>query len=270
MKIWAIILAGNGHVSHWHAARLHGLEPMFGKHTPEVTVRQGAHIVSAEIEVHESTQLATRDLRTIDGLPVSGVERTIMDVAAVETAQWVILSLIDCARRKNLTNHAALVACLKRHARRGRDGTVRFRRALEHPSAVDTPAIGHESRRAASIVHSAGLPYPFFEERVFDHNGDFIAQVDLSFDVPLVAFLDGFTYHGSRRRQTNKDHAQRQRLRNMGLIVLEFTADQNRLEAGFVMDSSRQAYAEAERRVMLEPIRYRFWIERRTVDRRPS
>ncbi len=265
MKIWALILAGNGHVSHWHAARLHGLDPTFGKTKPEVTVRQGTHVGFEGIRVHESRQLATRSLTTIDGLPVSGVERTIMDVAAVEPAQWVILALIDSAKQKGLTSNQALERCLAVHARRGRDGTVRFRGALSHPSIHQTPAIGHQSRKAARVLQSAGLPYPFFEEQVLDADGTLIAQVDLSYVVPLLGFLDGFTYHGARRAQTNRDRAQRQTLRNQGFVVMEFTADQNRTRSGYMMEAGRKAYAEAERRLMLEPERYRFWTERTLV-----
>lgn len=257
MALWALTLGGNGYVSHRCAARLHGLEPEL-RASPELTVRSGTHLRFPEVRVHESTQVHTADLCTIDGLPVSGVERAIMDVAAVEHRQWWILALIDSALRKGLTDHPKLQACLARHARRGRDGTVNFRNALL--LSGNAPAIGHQSRLVAELIAAEGLPYPFFEERVFDGD-DFIVQVDLSFRLPLLGFIDGYSYHRARK-QMNRDRWQRQRLRNMGFLVVEFTADQTASQPGYVRRSVLDAYREAEHRVRVDPGRYRWWTDR--------
>ncbi len=264
MALWALTLNGNGYISHRYAARLHGLEPEL-RAAPELTVRSGTHVRFPDVRIHESTQVRTADLCTIDGLPVSGVERTIMDVAAVEHRRWWILALIDSALRKGLTDDAKLQACLKKHARRGRDGTVNFRNALLVSGS--TPAIGHQSRLVAELIAAEGLPYPFFEERVFDGD-DFIAQVDLSFRLPLLGFIDGYRHHKARK-QINRDRWQRQRLRNMDFVVVEFTADQTRSRPGYVGRAVLESYREAERRVRLDPGRYRWWTDR-PLPQRPA
>jgi hypothetical protein len=260
MEVWALTLSGRGYVSHRYAARLHGLEPEL-RADPEVTVKAGLHLHVTGVRVHESMQTRTAEICHIQGLPVSGVERTIMDVAALEYRQWWILALIDSARRLNLTDDARLNACLKRHARRGRDGTVNFRRALEVSGLSKTSAIGHLSRETAQLLAAEGLPYPFFEERIHDEQG-FVAQVDLSYVLPVVGFLDGFGPHKSRT-QMNRDRAQRQRLRNMGLCVFEFTADQVKRSPGYVKRSTVSTFGEAERLVRESPSRYLWWTERR-------
>ncbi len=259
MEVWALTLSGRGYASHRFAARLHGLEPEL-RAVPEVTVKAGLHLHVAGVRVHESEQISTAGICHIRGLPVSGVERTIMDVAAVDYRQWWILALIDSAKRLNLTDDARLNACLKHHARRGRDGTVNFRRALEVSGNSQTSAIGHLSRETAQLLAAEGLPYAFFEERIYDEQG-FVAQVDLSFALPVVGFVDGFGPHKDRM-QMNRDRAQRQRLRNMGLCVFEFTADQVKRSPGYVKRSAVRTFGEAERLVRESPSRYLWWTER--------
>jgi hypothetical protein len=263
MWVHALSIGGSGYASHRYAARLHGLEP-YDRATPELTVRRRSiQHVPPTIRIHESTQVDTADITTIDGLPVSGIERTIMDVAATERRQWAILAAIDSAVRQQKTDAFRLDHCLKLHARRGRDGTVRFRKALEQFNSSDAVPIGHASRRAAAIVHSSGVPRPSFEDRVYV-NGEFIAQTDLAWEVPLVGFIDGFTHHGSRRQQTTRDRHQRQTLRSSGLVVLEFTYDQLS-DPSFVVTTTRSAHREALVRVRKNRHRYRDWYPERRL-----
>ncbi|MFW2383947.1 MAG: type IV toxin-antitoxin system AbiEi family antitoxin domain-containing protein [Acidimicrobiales bacterium] len=272
MAIFALTLANNGFASHRYAARLHGLEPELWA-APEVTVRRGTHLKPGvdfpPISIHESTQIGSADLMEIDGIAVSGVARTIMDVAAVEPRRWWILALIDSAKRKGLVDDLALETCLKRHARRGRDGTVRFREAVSVAAASGTPAIGHSSRQVAAMAANRGLPYPFLEEPVFGPGGDLIAQTDLSFVVPVVGFLDGYGPHKSRS-QMNRDRSQRQRLRDLGLWVFEFTWDQITKSPGYVSGSLVTTYRRAERAAIEQPVRYEWWTRRRSPVRRSA
>lgn len=243
-ELFILTLSGAGYISHRHAARLHQLEPAIGSR-PEVTTRASDGLRFRGLVIHESKQIATAGLTGIDGLPVSGVARTIMDVAAVETSQWQLLALIDSARRKKLTTPEELHQCLQTHARRGRDGTVRFRRALEVVRADEPPAIGHLSRQVAEMLHKSGLPYPRFEEQFYSKDGRFIAQVDTSWPCRYVQFYDGFSYHASVRRQTNRDKEQRQQLRQDGIVVDEFTYDQINKDPGFVIRASHFGYNHA-------------------------
>lgn len=260
MGVFALTLGHNGYASHRYAARLHGLEPALDA-PPEVTVARGTHLHVPGLRLHESTQTRTAEVHDIDGLPVSGVERTIMDVAAVEPRIWWVLALIDSAKRKGLTDNARLGACLDRHARRGRDGTVRFREALRRLGDETKPAIGHLSRLVAHLATAIGLPHPMFEEPIFD-GAEFVAQTDLSFEVPLLAFLDGYGPHSSRR-QVNRDRWQRQRLRELGFVVVEYTYDQAHRSPAYVSRSLQRSYRQAEAAVRSDPRRWASWVQRR-------
>lgn len=263
MWLHAVSLGGYGYASHRYAARLHQLEP-YANAAPEATVRRSSFTRTPSIRLHESTQVATADLSTINGLPVSCVERTIMDVAAVEPRQWAILAAMDSAALAKKTTAARLAACLQQHARQGRDGTVRFRAAVDAFSDTGAVPIGHASRRCADLLTASGLPSPTFEDRVLVA-GQFVAQSDLGWDLPIVAFLDGFTYHAARRMQSNRDRRQRQILQRAGLVVLEFTNDQLVKSPGYVITTATAGFREAAARNRERPDVYRHWVGSRRL-----
>ncbi len=244
-KLFALTIGGAGHASHRFAAGLFGLDPLL-RSNPEVTTRNGLGLRFEGIHVHESKQLHTADLTFIDGLAVSGIERTIMDCCAVTPERWKILALIDSALAKGLTTPEKLLHCLKLHARRGRDGTVRFRAALEFLDQQRRAAIGPISQKAASAVVSAGLPKPRHEVRIFDLRGNFVAQVDSFWPNGYVHEYDGFTSHRSRRIATRKDIEKRARLRSLGLIVDEFTSEHVFFDTSFLIRTSTENYSKAE------------------------
>ncbi len=251
-RVFALVLGGRGYVSHRHAASNYGLDPDL-KRWPEVTLRRGTHNELPGVLVHETTQFRAQDITALNGLPISTVERTIMDVAAVERHVWKIMALIDSAREAALTDLTKLGDCLEHHARQGRDGTVRFRQALELIRPDERPAASPWSREVAAGVHATGLPYPHLEEEIRTSDGDVVAQVDLSFDSALLILLDGFNFHGKRRAQTNKDRLQRQRLRSMGFEVLEFTRDRWTENPGAVISEIFGAAMSARPRQVAGP-----------------
>ncbi len=262
-EMWmrALSLDDSGFISHRFGGSKHRLEP-YDKAKPEMSIRRGRFpSVECPILLHETSQHHLADVVMIDGLPVSSVERTIMDIAAVERRQWAVLAAMDSAVLKEKATLESLNDCLKRHAKRGRNGTVRFRSALERFALPGARPIGHASRRAAALIRPNGLDYPTFEDRVYV-NGEFVAQADLGWPIPLLVFLDGFTHHASKRAQTSKDRKQRQILRSAGLVVLEFTNDQLS-NPGYIISTTRTGAAEARRRLAASPGRYRLWATER-------
>ncbi len=86
MRLFALTVNGDGHLSHRYGARKYALDPLM-KALPEVTTRPGVGLRFSGIHVHESKQLHLSDIRFIDGLPVSGPARTILDCCAVVPEQ---------------------------------------------------------------------------------------------------------------------------------------------------------------------------------------
>jgi very-short-patch-repair endonuclease len=77
-------------------------------------------------------------VRTVDGLPTTGVEATLLRLAHELDGEAFEIACED-ARRRRLTSIPALRRYLERHARRGRPGVAGLRRTLdaldpEHPA----------------------------------------------------------------------------------------------------------------------------------------
>ncbi len=94
--------------------------------------------------MHQSTDLDRTTPTVIDGIPVTLVARTLLDLGAVVTPKKVHIA-VDHARRAKLTNWNVLLNTLMLHARRGRDGVGALRSILdEHFGEVTAAESGFE------------------------------------------------------------------------------------------------------------------------------
>jgi very-short-patch-repair endonuclease len=75
-----------------------------------------------------------------------------------------------------------------------------------------------------SLLTSAGLPSPE-TQCVVDHDGSFVARVDLAYpDILLAIEVDGYRYHSSRAAW-QADLDRQNRLMSLGWTILRFTKD---------------------------------------------
>src|SRR4051812_45689353 len=83
----AVLYAGDDAVlSHRSAARLWGLRPWSGAFV-ELTVRSHhGRDAPSDLRIHRSTQLGDEEVTEEDGIPVTSVARTVLDLAAVVPA----------------------------------------------------------------------------------------------------------------------------------------------------------------------------------------
>jgi hypothetical protein len=78
-----------------------------------------------------------------------------------------------------------------------------------------------ETRMRWQLIQN-GLPVPVAQHEIYDRSGSFVARVDFAYpDVKVAVEFDG-SWHWTRRRE---DDRRRQRLRELGWIVLVFSAD---------------------------------------------
>ena len=84
------------------------------------------------VQFHESRQfdIAAAGAKVLDGLPVTGVARTILDSCSVVRSLPDRLDLFDEARRLKLVDWDDLWDCLVVHTGRGRKGIQRYRDVL--------------------------------------------------------------------------------------------------------------------------------------------
>ena len=214
----AVLAVGPGAaLSHREAAALHGLLSSNRSRVDVTTTRRTA--ARAGIEVHHTTVLGASDLAVVDGIPVTTVERTLIDLAAVVTRDRLAkalreaehLRVVDVSelrdamhrtRTRKGSGHALLTAVLEEHRKRGVQLT---RSPLED--------------RFLSLLGGHGLPRPLAN---FHADG---MEVDACWPAHRLAVeLDGWARHKDRhafQRDRDKGNA----LTRAGWRLLRFTHD---------------------------------------------
>ncbi|MFL6205423.1 MAG: endonuclease domain-containing protein [Acidimicrobiales bacterium] len=215
-----ILSAGPGAVaSHFAAAALHGI-PGYGEGTPELTIPRGRERRRPQLLVHTSTDLDRCGTRHIDSIPVTDVERTLLDIGRRISDKRLSHS-IEAARRAGLTGWDELITTLVAHARRGRPGIARLRRVIaQHAHRAEVTDSNLELMIIALLLEH-GLPEPVLHHRVYDADR-FVAEVDLAYPIHRIAIeVDGRVHLDDAVRE--RDLPRQNDLILSGWIVLRFT-----------------------------------------------
>jgi len=123
-----VLACGPGAVlSHRSAAWLWELAEAPDRH--EVSVPRDRRLRRSDVIVHESTDLEFAAVGLVEGIPVTGVGRTILDCAAHPSVDLELL--VDAARRTHRISRTLLPHVVVAHARSGRRGIERMRAMLE-------------------------------------------------------------------------------------------------------------------------------------------
>jgi len=210
-------------ISHRSAAWLYGID----EHQPgiiDITVPRHRRPRSRPgVQFHESRQFDvaadTADVR--DGLPVTGVARTILDSCSVLTRLPERLDLFDEARRLKLVDWDDLWDCLLVHTGRGRRGLQRYRDVLLTRDGT-APAGTKFARRVGLLLESAGLPTPVYEHPVLHPEGKYF--IDLAYLTPRKVAVECIGKIGHDfERAFEMDPVRRNYLQLQGWLVIEVT-----------------------------------------------
>lgn len=221
-KVLSLVLsAGDGAVvSHRSAAAIWGIEG-FARGTPELTVPRGRRFRRTGAIVHESTDLDRCGTRIRSGLVVTDPARTLLDLAR-RLSDRGLDRAIESARRLRLTTWSELVATLAKHARPGRPGIRRLRRAIASGAHRSEVTDSDFELLVLSLLVEHGLPMPVLHHEVRTADGSFLAEVDLAYpDLRIAIELDGGDH--LRRDVFERDRPRQNRLVLEGWIVLRFT-----------------------------------------------
>jgi hypothetical protein len=188
----AVLACGEGAVlSHRSAADVWGVRPSATR--VEVTVRRGSDAI-AGVTVHRTRVLAPRDVAVREGIPVTSLARTLLDLAAVVRTPE-LLNAIDRAERTGLFDLTAVVEVLGRA--NGRKGARALRRAVAayRPSTQKSEL----ERRFKELLETApDIRRPFFNALVEGEAGTH--EVDAWWPGRRLAVqVDGFEFHRTRR-----------------------------------------------------------------------
>lgn len=172
------------------------------------------------ITVHRVRSLATADVTVLDGIPITTVARTILDLAGTEPEDRVARAIHE-AEVQRVFDGRALQATLARA--NGRKGIAVVRAALADPAAGRTRT--EIERRFLTLCRDAGLPQPRINANVAVPGAVVPYEVDALWPGQrLIAELDGEAVHRTRRR-FRSDRARDAALAAEGYQVIRFTWD---------------------------------------------
>jgi len=205
-------------VSHRSAAYLHGFEKVGIPGRVDITVPRHRRPRSRTgIAVHESRAFDLAGATMRDGIPVTGVARTILDCSPIFDAP---IRLLDEALRRRMVTWDELWGCYLDHNVVGRREVVSYRKILLVRDG-NTPAGGDFARIMAGTLTGAGLPQPVFEYPV-TVNGH-LYYLDLAWPDHLVAVECNDAGSRDTPKAFRRDPMKRNRCEAIGWRYLEFT-----------------------------------------------
>jgi very-short-patch-repair endonuclease len=208
----AVLAAGPGAVlSHRSAAALHGIRQS-NQVKIDVTIPKGHRSDRPTIRIHSST-FDPEDIATVDGIPVTSVARTILDLAGVLDTDPLLRVVEEADRREKFDLRAMERVMARRPRARGR---VKLREILaDYRDAPDTRS--KLERDFWALIKTAGLPPPQLNTMV----AGFLVDVCWP-EWCLVVELDGRHFH-ARRRAFETDRIRDATLQRHGFRILRIT-----------------------------------------------
>lgn len=223
--VWCAWLAAGpaATVTHESALRLHGVERTAPRPIT-LTAPHGSHARIAGAIVHQIDDLASCHVMFVNGVPVSRVERAVVEVAAQvgERRLGEIVDDVIWGRRASLSR---VSTCLGQVARRGKPGIAKLARVLDARSDGPVPAASELERCMFGALAAGGLPAPA-RQTPLPGRGLAVGLVDASYsDARLVLEADGRRWH-TRIRDLAKDHVRDAEAARVGWETLRFVYEQ--------------------------------------------
>jgi very-short-patch-repair endonuclease len=241
-RLAAVLACGPAAVlSHKSAAAVWGLLPT-AQTVIDVTVPAKSADARRGIRVHRTRSLHPDDVQILDGIPITSIARTILDLAGV-LRPGQLLRAVEQTGRLHKLDLNTLQATIDRSP--NRKGTKALRAILADFTAA--PATRSELERDfLGVVTDAGLPRPRLNVRVAG------LEVDAYWPQwTLVVELDGRAYH-SDPGVFERDRVRDGRLQRAGNQVLRVTYKRLHGQPAEVIADLREFAALARRRAQAQ------------------
>jgi very-short-patch-repair endonuclease len=181
------------HRSAAYAWKLNGIDA-----PSNIEVRTTAAVRSTSaIKVYRTDSIVACDQRVIQGIPTMGIERTLLDLAAV--APEVAEDALDDALRRRLTGCNKIRWRMDRLGRQGRAGSRVLGKLLDdRPDGKARFGSGFE-RRLFAALKTERVPLPETQVVIRDGNR-FVAQVDFAYpDQRLIIEAQSYRWHVGKK-----------------------------------------------------------------------
>jgi very-short-patch-repair endonuclease len=215
-------------VSHGTAAELWGIGREVGGPV-EISVPDSAERRRPGVRVHRRPALVGSDIAWREGIPVTSVALTLVDMAT-RLGAGHLERMVNEADRLDLADPETLRDALERF--RGRRGVARLRTLLDRATFRLTDS--ELERRFLPLAESAGLALPLTRQQVNGFRVDFYWP-----DLGLVVETDGLRYHRTPAQQA-RDRRRDQAHAVAGMTALRFTHAQVEFERQRVRETLRE------------------------------
>ena len=231
-RILAATLIFRGVASHRSALKLHGI---MGYRTSalDVSFARWRRHDFPNVTAHETVCFSPTDHTVVAGIPVTTIERTLIDAGAVHGAGFVEDALDECIRR-HLTTADAVAARVHATAGQGRNGVGVMRAILDRRDALQNTAESVLESRFLRALRDHDLVLPVTQHTIrLGHH--VVARVDFAYpDRHIAIEVDGLRFHASRRA-LEADTARQNEISLAGYRIYRFSqrdvADPGRLAA---------------------------------------
>jgi hypothetical protein len=232
-------------VSHVTAGQLWRLEGLGGHargRPAELTVAYGKPRCVPGIAVHRSRTLGPADCTRRDGIPVTQLARTLIDLSAVLEKRRLSLALDSGLALYETLDTRWLRRSIRRVGRKGREGISQLSELLDERDPQAKRLDSAIERRFKAALKEAGLPLPAEHFDVVE-GGRHLAELDFAYPRERLGIqTDGASVH---RRYTvwERDQFQQSELAAAGWRVLHVTWAQMEADEGAVVERVARALA---------------------------
>lgn len=226
----ALLACGPGAaISHYSAGRLWGIRSWSGRIHVTIPRNRKGH---PGLVAHRPRSFSIRDVVERDGLAVTSVGRTLLDLAATSPFDRVERDLheADVQRVVDLREVWSVIARSPAHRGRGKLAAALSREVAPTRTGLE--------RAFLAICREAGLPEPEVNRHVW--TGNRLEEVDFLWpELRLIVETDGGRYHGTRYRR-RRDAEKTRRLEDAGWRVRRFDEVEIELAPAAVAAEVRQ------------------------------
>jgi very-short-patch-repair endonuclease len=203
--------------SHRSAAALWDL-PGMRSDIVEITCPRWRRARHHGVIVHESKALDKPDVSERCSIPLTTVERTLVDLGAVGSPIVVEMAL-DNALRRGLVTYRSVFKLLDRIGAQGRNGVGVLRQILRERDLTRQATESPKETELLRLLRAAGLPTPVPQFEIYD-SGRFLGRVDFAYPGARIAIEYNSKAHHVGGVEMENDSARQNRLVGAGWTVL--------------------------------------------------
>lgn len=189
------------------AARIHGISTVSADGPTVLTVRHSGWQRLPGVVVHQINDLLPQHVIDQDGLPVTTVPRTLVDLAAIWRRGRLRMAVEDAVAAKRTTD-ADIGRCLRSVARRGKPGVRNLTGVLDGRGPGTAPPASQLEGDFFALVRRSPLPEPRRQHPLPRRDGVRNLSDAAWPEVKLIVEVDGRRWHqrlADMRRDRDRD-----------------------------------------------------------------